>query len=70
MNKCGTCKHWKNELPKQDNPETAPCEKLYLAMPEDGVMVDMSGIFEEVGWEGEEIYHSGRNFGCIHHESK
>lgn len=69
MNKCSSCKHWKNQL--IDNPEDdmRTCRKLSMCDPDEGVMVDMSGIYEEIGWEGEESYDTGKDFGCIHHES-
>ena len=71
MGNCSTCKHWvKSILDKDTTPENARCNKLFMAAPEDGVMVDMSGIYDEIGWEGEEDYYTGCNFGCIHHESK
>ena len=34
------------------------------------VIVNMLGTIDELGWEGEEIYETGENFGCIHFEQK
>lgn len=51
-------------------PETANCRKLSMCDTSEGVLVDMKGIYDEVGWEGEEFYNTGKDFGCIHFKNK
>ena len=77
MNKCQSCKHWNLSLFQQRIlknegilPGNAKCDKLSIAPPEQGILVDMQGIIEEIGWEGEESYDTGKDFGCIHFENK
>jgi hypothetical protein len=70
MNKCIDCKHWKNQYIDKPTDEHRMCRKLSMCDPAEGVMVDMSGVYDEIGWECEESYTTGKDFGCIHFESR
>lgn len=65
MNKCETCTHW-NKKPYSD---IATCEKLATVDAEQGIMPIITSQ-EEDDDELPEAYYTGKDFGCIHHESK
>lgn len=71
MNKCKDCKHWNIIFGKG---KVQKCLKLShdpLILGRNAhVIVNMEGIYDEYGWEGQEEYETGENFGCIHFNEK
>lgn len=74
MNKCINCKFWSPFIYNGIIPDQAKCEVLSCSpeIYEDNsfIAVDMEGIYDDQGWEGEEVYDTGKNFGCIHFQPK
>ena len=71
LQQCSNCKHWKPKFQRENKiPDVARCLRLSMTMPAEGVIVNMEGIYDEIGWEGEESYDTGKDFGCIYFEDK
>jgi len=70
MNKCSSCKHWKNIFETINKiPDTAKCEKLsYVTYPVEGVTAVSGNDCEDDILD--DYLDTGKDFGCIHHESK
>lgn len=68
MNKCVDCKHWKNRLPVTGkySIDCATCVKLSIVEPESGI----AGVFDSDDDLIEDGFLTGKDFGCIHFESK
>lgn len=77
MNNCVNCKHWSPFGFNGHVPAKAKCKHLNTSPDiysnNSFIDVDLSGLIPEsdlFGIEGEEIFETGANFGCIHFKAK